>query len=201
MPATPQQSPGSNQAYGTQPFTPATVSVGTISITDESSQYNKAVVGDGTQWTDTLIENHFIADKHTVMMSVTSPGGFNGDSVAFCKLGTDTLTWICEGTIQRVGAEPLVPQAEPTDPNIILLDEYFSPAMLELEPDGATVRYRISFRLAYGFKNPSQAELMHPRPPWMAQTISGAVPPSAFVTGISSTDPVMKGGSGETADQ
>lgn len=118
-------------------------------------------------YTDYIIRNMYETDGHIYQMGITSPGGFQGNSVAFVQLAAATLLWICEWTAARFNSKPNIPNPTPSDPNWVLLDTMVEPVSLVLAADAATPYYRINGVYYYGHKNPAKAQLTYGRPPWI----------------------------------
>lgn len=134
-------------------------------------------------WTDYYVEHRYEADGQIYMMPVTSPDGFQGDSVAFVKLAGGTMLWIADWTAEKVGEKPNIPDPELNNDNIVLLDKHFYMTMMDKFADGSVV-YRESGTYVYGFKNPSEAVVHHPRPAWMSKEVDCSISASQFVGGI-----------------
>lgn len=149
---------------------------------EDDALYDESEIGDGI-FTDYVIHNQYESDGQIYMMPVTSPGGFDGDSVAFVKLAGGTLLWICDWTAEKIGAPPSIPNPDIDDPNLVLLDSHCQPAGLLKRPDDSII-YRISGTFIYGYKNPSQAVFYYGRPPWMAKSVDCALSQSQFRDGI-----------------
>lgn len=132
---------------------------------------------------DYWIVQRYEKDKQRWMMPVTSPDGFDGDSVAFVQLAGETILWIVDWTGEKSGNAPSVPDPNLDDENWVLLDEHIEPAMLLKRPSGEIV-YRISGTYTYGCKNPSQAKMHYGRPPWMSKKVGCEVATSQFKRGI-----------------
>ena len=105
--------------------------------------------------TDYEIRSHYESDKHRYQMGITSPGGFQGASVAFVQLASPTLLLVVDWTAGQVGAKPKIPPAESLDSNWILLDEIHYLGMVNVTPDGASSYYRESGTYVYGCRNPA----------------------------------------------
>lgn len=121
-------------------------------------------------YTDYTINHRYEKSRHTYMLPISSPSGFQGNSVAFVKLASEVLLWICDWTACRWSAPPTVPNSEPTDSNWILLDELMEPAMITVAADGVTPLYRLSGTYIYGHTNPDIAlinDINFARPPWL----------------------------------
>lgn len=151
----------------------AQINVGTLFPTSQDALFlgpNNASPG---IFNDYMVLSHYEGDKHRYMMGVTSPNGFQGNSVAFVQLASPTLLWIADWTASKVGSQPEMPSTTPADPNWVFLDEQHEPAMITLMADGRSVLYRISGIYIYGHKNPSENVITHVnfgRPPWMQDT-------------------------------
>jgi len=179
MAGTPQAA--DNPETSSQTVTEATVTLGTVTLDDNSGMWS--ITPANGIYTDYLVENRYESDHHIYMMPVTSPGGFQGNQVAFCKLAAETILWIADWTAERLGSEPPLPDPDPQDANVILLDEHYEPMMLGLGADGVSVLYRTSGTYVYGFLNPSQAILNHGRPPWLPG-VDCTISPGSFQQGI-----------------
>lgn len=142
------------------------VSVGEVS-TDDNDYFEPSAMGDGI-WNDYVINNKYEHDNHVYMLPITAPGGFQGDSVAFCQLAHPTVLWIADWTACRTGKPPTMPHYNVIDPNVVLLDAHFEPATIETLADGKTRRYRVTGTYVYGFKNPGKALQIFGKPPYMA---------------------------------
>ncbi len=138
---------GLNADPGVYGNSPPGVTVAQVGFDDNQGHY---VTGDGT-FTDYYIESRYEGDYHRYMAGVTSPGGFNGGTAAFFQLAAPTLLWIVEWTAAKWEAQPEVP-----DPNIatasdwVLLDAWFTTAMLLPDGSGNKALYRISGTYVYG---------------------------------------------------
>lgn len=125
--------------------------------------------------TDYLVRNRYERDRHTYLMPITSPDGFQGQSCAFVQLAAPTLLWIADWTAEKNGAVPEIPHPTPADPNWVLLDEHVEPNEILVGPDGQSPTYRISGTYVYGHRNPSAqiiTNVAFARPPWIRQTTS-----------------------------
>lgn len=117
---------------------------------------------------DYEIFNTYEKDQHKYMMGITSPNGFQGNSVAFVQLAAPTLLWISRWTACQAGSEPPIPDTDVGDSSWILLDEIIEPVMMNCMPDGTNPIYRINGTYVYGNTNPNArttANTVFPRPP------------------------------------
>lgn len=118
-----------------------------------------------------LIQNHYEKDRKTFQMGIASPSGFNGQSVAFVQLCSPTLLWICNWTLTRIGAPPVVPSPAPLVSDWILLDDWWDPNQMEVPGvDGQSLYYRIAGTFVYGHPNPApntNANIVYPLSPWI----------------------------------
>lgn len=187
-----------NPVIPNQPSPTVAITFGTVNTTDESAAFIAPIAGLGLT-TDYEVRAHFEIDKYIVGMPVTSPGGFNGNQVAACRLAVDTLYLVVEWTAECRGSEPQLPNPEPSDANYILAAEYHQSSMLRMMPDGQTAIYRTSGVYSYICLNPTAANLWHPRPPWMSPRIPADITPAAFVNGVIFT--AASGGPDATPDQ
>ena len=166
------------------PTTNATVTVGDITFDDSLANY--AQEGDanaGNAFTDYQISNRYHYSCHRYMLGITSPAGFNGQSVAFVQLASPTLLWIVDWTAARFGKAPDVPDPTPTNPDWVLLDVMPDAAGVVVSPDGVTGLFRLSGAYVYGHKNPGSSPLnkvTFPQPPWLNGTFPRTIPASAL---------------------
>jgi len=155
---------------------------------DNSALYISA--GQSAIWNDYMVESHYEGDNHIYMMGITSPGGFQGNSVAFAKTASKTLIWIADWTASNIGGKPPIPNPESNDSNWQLLDDWYMPASITLMADGVTPLYRISGTYIYGCKNPSSTTINNicfGRPPWVQDTFDRTVPESLLTRSIIDT--------------
>lgn len=131
----------------------AIVAVGPVSFDDNDALFNNTG-SSATMFTDYMIRNSYEEDPHTYMLGISSPQGFQGDKVAFVQLASTTLVLVCRWTGCRYNEQPIVPQADPEDDNLVVL--YRSPVTVSVTtgPDGVTPLYRISGTYVYGVRNP-----------------------------------------------
>lgn len=135
----------------------ATITIGNIDATDQDAHYLRLQSNPVSSiFAHYRINNRYEKDKHIYMMPITSPDGFQGQSVAFAKLAADTLLWIADWTAMKVGEQPEIPNPilSPGQ-GWILLDEHFEPAAVLPGPNAKTAMYRISGTYVFGKSNPS----------------------------------------------
>src|SRR5574342_1264186 len=84
------------------------ISIGTIEGLAVSKIYDNSEIQNGV-WTDYHVESRYEADGQIYMMPVTSPDGFQGDSVSFVKLAGGTLLWFADWTAEKAGEKPSIP--------------------------------------------------------------------------------------------
>ncbi len=162
---------------------PAVLLTGSVTITGNDGR----VEADDTPtiWTDEIINNRYEQDGHTYMMGITSPDGFQGNKAAFCQLASPTLLWISDWSFARFGAQPIIPDPTPADPNWVLLDVIPETAIIKIAGDGNTPLYRISGTYVYGCKNPPAnvfEKVVYGRAPWLSDTLpNGRNQPTALL--------------------
>ncbi len=99
-----------------------------------------------------------------------SSSGSDSDSV-FLTYSRPTQRKIVEWTAERSGAMPDVPNAQPVDSNLVLIDsghiQVCEPSLLT---DGFTLSYRVAGRYVYGMKKnlSPTADLVFPAVPWQS---------------------------------
>lgn len=146
----------------------ATVTVGTVGPDDEEASYIENI---GT-FADYMVNCHYEKNKHVYMMPLTSPKGFQGDSVAFVQLANPTLMLVADWTAFKLNEVPDIPNPDPVSLGSpwIHLHSQFTPAMITVGTDGSTPLYRISGTYYYGHKRPDEIsikDLRFPMPPWL----------------------------------
>lgn len=129
------------------------------------------------------------------------PGGDAGDDAptqVFLTLSRPTQRKVVDWSCERVGRPPQVPAADPTDPNLVLIDtghiEMMEP---NLVADGVNVAYRLRGRYVYGLKRPIKASESVPFPtaPWMdAKYGDFVMAPANFAQGIIDSEGEPAGG-------
>ena len=123
-------------------------------------------------WIDYEVQSRYEKDGHVYMMGITSPGGFNGDSVAFAQLASPTLLMICDWTAACWSEQPLAPDPDPVnEDDWILLDEHYDTLQVTYGADGTSCYYRLSGTYTYGHTNPDEVTV---------NNIGFAVPPFAL---------------------
>lgn len=166
---------------------PTVVTIGQVELDDNDAKYIE--ITDGI-YTDYFIENSYEKDRHIYMDGITSPGGFQGASVAFFQLAAPTLLWICKWTAAKFAVSPLAPDSTSKDPNWVLLDDSLVTASFAMASDGVTPLYRLSGVYVYGHKNPSAQisnNVVYPRPPWLEDVFDRTVPLNSFQQGLSNS--------------
>jgi len=165
-----------NQLTANLDLPEAEVSVGDIEIGDEEGKYvpptNPGV------FDDYQIVNRYAKRYGRYMAGISSPNGFNGQSVAFVQLWNPTLLLVSDWTVQSTGRQPEIPNPEPTDSNLVLLGAFPELRHLEVVGDSVSPTYRISGVYVYGFKNPQEniyKDTTYPRPPFMKDDFSRKV--------------------------
>lgn len=152
------------------PAVEAVVTVGEVTFTDEQGQYDNDNPGIFTHY---MIYNRYESDRHIYMMGISSPEGFQGNSVAFVKLTAPTLLWVCDWTASKIGGKPKIPNPVVQDQNWVLLDVLPETAMENVGSDGVSRVYRISGTYVYGHKNPNAdvfRNIGFPRPPYLLES-------------------------------
>lgn len=178
--------PDDNSPAPTAGVNAAVITIGEVSADDSAAKYILPTDG-GFIWTDYEINNRYESDKKIYMMGITSPGGFNGASVAFAQIASPTLLWICDWTASRFNKQPIAPNSASVNTNWILLDEHLEPAMLVVGEDGVTPYYRLSGTYVYGNLNPSAIvanDISFTRPPWLEDVFSRNMPLELFQSGL-----------------
>lgn len=130
--------------------------------------------GTGT-WQHFVIWNHYEKDRKIYQLGISSPGGFQGQSVAFVQLAAPTLLWICDWSLARVGSPPIVPDPLPEVSSWVLLDDWWTTEPIEVAgADGVLPSFLITGTYIYGHPNPqnnTNQHVIYPITPWLDGTI------------------------------
>lgn len=132
-------------------------------------------------YTDAQLNNKYEKDRHIYMLGMTSPGGFQGASVAFVQLAAPTLLWISRWTLCSFFSQPKSPNPISNNPDWILMDDHYEPGTVIVGPDGVTPLYRISGTYVYGHRNPAEVTVNNinfARPPWLEDAFDRSMPES-----------------------
>lgn len=139
---------------GPQSIPEATITVGSVTATDSSALY-AATSNPTAIFTDYEVRNTYEGDNHVLMAGITSPNGFNGNSVSFFQMASPTLLWVADWTACRFNQLPNIPNPIVTDTNWVLLDKHYELADIKLGPDGVSPLYRVTGTYIYGHLNPN----------------------------------------------
>ncbi len=140
-------------------------------LTDMSALYNEGLLPSVV--TDFHIHNHYERDNHRYMMGISSPGGFNGASVAFVQLAAPTLLWVADWTGCRFLEKAMIPDPTAVTDDWVLLDSWLEPAQIIIAPNGTTPLFRITGTYVFGNQNPGTAfysNVTYPVAPWFNST-------------------------------
>lgn len=171
-----------------QQFPPAIVATGNVSVPAEPNNQGK-LQSTPTLTPDYEIHNRYEGDRDIWMMGITSPNGFQNDTVAFVQLATKTLLWICDWTALARNQPPLLPDASVKDTNWVLLDDGYETMNIDVVLDGETPLYRVSGTYVYGCRRPNARttrDVQFGRPPWLMDTFNRTIPDSVLQQGLSS---------------
>lgn len=182
---------------------PATVKAAPVGPTDTLAKYLTTPIGAavggvaggaggagalGLQvFTDYIVDSTFEGDLRRYMLGITSPGGFQSQSVAFCQLAAQTLLWVCEWTACRTGAQPQIPDPDSKDPDWVLLDVIPATRNVVNASDGVTPVYRISGTYVYGRSSPKSNvidDVNYARPPWLPDDFDRSQPAATLAGNI-----------------
>jgi hypothetical protein len=165
-----------NQATSSYDVPEAEIAVGTIEIGDQDGKIlPPATAG---VWDDCVVVNRYAHRHGRYMAGISSPNGFNGQSVAFFQMWNPTLLLISDWTAQASNRQPEIPNPEPQDSDLVLLGDFPELRNVEVAGDSVTPVYRISGVYVYGFKNPKASvyeDAVYPRPPWLKDDFDRSV--------------------------
>lgn len=158
-----------------------------VPITDQGASWqNVGVVG--SMFEDYRIRNRYERDGHVYMLGITSPNGFQGQSVAFVQTANPTTLWLADWTVQKVADQPEIPNPNVSDPSWVLMDVIYEPATRFVKADGSTYGWRISGIYVYGKTNPSKAnpifDVMYPQPPYLVDQSGRTISVAKLVNGV-----------------
>lgn len=187
-----------NEFAGLEDIPQAEITEGDITFDDNDGLFIPP--SDGGIFTDYLIRNRFEKDRHRYMLPVSSPGGFNGQSVAFVQLAAPTLLWICDWTAEKALSQPEVPDPNCVPDDWILLDDHWEPAEVVPLADGITPIYRISGTYVYGHRNPdlnTWKDIFFGAPPWFdSSSTDRSMPDEKIICNVSVPDDGSSAGPG-----
>ena len=157
-----------------------------ISETDDLARFSEPDV-QGSVFTDYVVRNRFEKDMRRYMLGITSPNGFQGDSVAFVQLAAPTLLWIADWTACRWNSPPPIPDPESVIGDWVLLAVMPETGAVTVGPDGRTGLYRISGTYIYGNRRPNAnvyRNVNFPRMPWLDDSLDRSVPENSLQPNI-----------------
>lgn len=163
------------------------IQVGEIDSPTEDAAYLDTDDDAADIFTDYMVTTDYVHDPHTYMLGITSPGGFQGASVAFCQLAAPTLLWVADWTACRGLTQPDIPDPNLNNQDWVFLGARMQPAMLTVAADGVTPIYRISGTYLYGKANPSLPmvkDIAYPLPPWLQDKFNRTMPQSKLQQNI-----------------
>lgn len=168
----------------------ATVVIGQVTADGVDSKIKDTGGSDLSIFTDYQVRNRYVKDRKTFMMGITSPNGFGagGDTVAFARIASPTLLWICEWTACRFNETPDIPDPISKDPSWVLLSDEYEPVMMIVGPDGVTPLYRIRGTYTYGKRSPSVVtvkDITFPLAPWLENVFDRSMSENKFNANIS----------------
>lgn len=120
-------------------------------------------------WADYRIRNYYVRNEGRYMLGITSPNGFQGDSVAFVQLSAPTVLWISQWTASQMGSKPQIPDPTSVPSQYVLLYETPVSEMITIT-GGGNKMYRLSGTYVYGSRRPSTQvfdDVKFPQPPWI----------------------------------
>lgn len=125
--------------------------------------------------TDYMIHSGFEKDHHVYMLGITSPQGFQGDSVAFVQLAAPTMLYVVRWTASRWGQIPKAPDPYMIGNGRILMDEHYDTVPILVNAGGQVPLYRWSGVFIFGAKAPKKRgvdEVSFPRHPDIADVFN-----------------------------
>lgn len=159
---------------------------GDIPEEDFNAQY-QAMDDPSKLFADYLMRNRYEWDGCRYMLSVTSPDGFVGNTVAVCQLAEPTLLLISDWTASKIGEQPIIPDPESQDPNWVLIDAHPELFMQNVMSDGNNAVYRISGMYVYACLNPDAnmvKNLVYPRPPYLKDSFQRTLNTADLMQGL-----------------
>lgn len=162
---------------------PVSVTLGAVQM-DQGTDWIEV---DGGEWGPCRIRSRFEKDPNIYMMPISSPNGFQGQSVAFVQVAAPTLLWIVEWAVSRWRNSPTAPNPSVNDSNWVLLNDYWSPDDAKEGQGGDIPFFALRGRFVYGHKNPDPStwhNVTYPRCPWIEDIFSRAIPDSSLEQGL-----------------
>ena len=159
------------QANSTAVLAAASVSVvDDIPFDDEDANLVDTQAILGADIPNCIMMGRYEGDMHRYMLSITSPNGFQGNSVAFCQLGGRTLLWVVDWTVESAQGLANIPDPDNSNSDWVLLADWVDPSPVSNLSEGNVPIYRISGTYVYGYKNPSDRtykDVTIPKMPWI----------------------------------
>lgn len=182
-----------NETAGVLNGPPPKITITVAPVDPNGAAYAGPAPATGKIIPDYMITNRYEGDTHRYMAGLSSPGGFNGASVALFQLCAPTLLWICDWTAMQFQSEPDIPNPFAAGSEWEILDIHLEPAMLVVAGDGISPAYRISGTYFFACKNPGKfssygdsvfALAQHPRAPWVQDIFNRRIPADALKSDI-----------------
>lgn len=175
-----------NPAISAQFVNSATVTLGEVSVENDAKFADPNENDEMTIFDDYRLSSRYEKDYHRYMMGISSPGGFQGASVAFVQLASPTLLLVVEWTVTQWSKQPPIPK-NTIGSDWVLLDEGLITKNVLVGANGVTPRYRISGQYVYGHKNPSAViveNIEYSRPPWVEDVFDRTQPASTLTESL-----------------
>ena len=136
---------------------------------------------------DYQVRARYEHDRHIYMSGVTSPGGFQGKSVAFYQLAAPTLLLVVEWTAMKTHVTPEYPNQNLAGPGWILLTAIPEVPNITVFAESTITSKRLSGVYIYGRENPSDdvfKDMSYPLPPYLEASINRQITPGKKTQGI-----------------
>ncbi len=166
--------------------TPTQVIIGQVEIDSQDAKFKAS---ESVGLNDYKAISRYESDRHTYMMGITSPNGFQGNNVAFVRLAAPTLLWIIDWTASWFGKTPPIPDPEKVDGGWVLLDDHYETFIIGIAPNGESPLYRMNGTYVYGHKTPNSKPVLnvsYPKPPHFQDAFLRTISLASLEGGISS---------------
>jgi hypothetical protein len=143
-----------------------------------------------------IVESNFRFDTGLRGMPGTGVGA-GGGNPALVEIHGGMMKLVVDWSAGRSGVPPVLPAAESTDPNFVLIDEPVIQVQApEIGADGSSEIFTVTGRYTYLCMNPSQVSVLAPIPPFLSDT---AAQGAQLAAGYYSSDVLFKfrGASGQ----
>ncbi len=145
---------------------PATVTISAVQPTSDDAKISTTESG---VYTNYSIKTRDVRDENRLQIPVGKPG----QSCVIIRTANTTTRRIYEWEATKIGSVPTCPDPNPSpNSNAVLMERHIDPGQVEVMPDGTTLKYMVSGRYEYAFKDSSKVVLAGSIPPWISSDVA-----------------------------